>query len=64
MRYVSIRRQNILVVLLEFSIGSLTFTYIGIPFFKARPKVSYLQSIADQIKAKLAAWTNGKKCHS
>ncbi|MCH82427.1 ribonuclease H protein, partial [Trifolium medium] len=41
---------------LGFSIGSLPFNYLGVPIFKGRPKVAYLQPIADKIKAKLAAW--------
>ncbi|KAK2369004.1 hypothetical protein QL285_082161 [Trifolium repens] len=30
--------------------------YLGIPIFKGKPKVSYLQPVADKIKAKLASW--------
>ncbi|PNY03176.1 ribonuclease H [Trifolium pratense] len=39
-----------------FSIGSLPFNYLGVPIFKGRPRVAYLQPVADKIKAKLAAW--------
>jgi hypothetical protein len=39
-----------------FSIGSLPFNYLGVPISKGRPKVAYLQPVADKIKAKLAAW--------
>jgi hypothetical protein len=39
-----------------FTIGTLPFTYLGVPIFKGRPKVIYLQSIADKVKSKLAAW--------
>lgn len=44
--------------LLSFSAGHLPFTSLGVPmpFFKGRPKTSHLQSIAEKIKAKLAAW--------
>lgn len=41
---------------LGFSIGSLPFTYLGVPIFKGKPRVAHLQPIADRIKAKLAAW--------
>lgn len=37
---ISIWRQDILATLLEFSIGFLPFTYLGIPIFKERPKVA------------------------
>jgi hypothetical protein len=39
-----------------FNIGSFPFMYLGIPIFKGKPKVSYLQPVADKIKAKLASW--------
>jgi len=38
-----------------FKIGSLTFTYLGVPIFKGKPKKSYFQPIADKVKIKLAA---------
>ena len=49
------RLQNI-IDLLGFEVGTLPFNYLGVPIFKGRPKVSYLQPIADKVKAKLAAW--------
>lgn len=32
------------------------FIYLRIPIFKGQPKVDYLESIVDCIKAKLVAW--------
>jgi len=49
-------RLNIIKQLLNFSIGSLPFSYLGVPIFKGKPKVSHLQPIADRIKMKLSAW--------
>jgi hypothetical protein len=49
-------RLNLIVQLLNFNIGSLTFNYLGVPIFKGKPKASYLQPIADKIKLKLSAW--------
>lgn len=42
--------------LLGFSAKRLPFTYLGVPIFKGKPKRSFLQPIADRIKAKLATW--------
>lgn len=42
--------------ILGFSQGNIPFTYLGVPIFKGKLKVIYLQPIADRIKAKLAAW--------
>jgi hypothetical protein len=39
-----------------FNIGSLPFIYLGVTIFKGKPKVTFLQPIADKVKAKLAAW--------
>lgn len=36
--------------------GSLPFTYLGVPIFKGKPKANYFQSVADRVKIKLAAW--------
>lgn len=36
--------------------GSLPLTYLGVPMFKGKPRVTHLQPIADRIKAKLSAW--------
>jgi hypothetical protein len=45
-----------MVQLLNFSIGSLPFNYLGVPIFKGKPRVCHLQPIADRIKLKLSAW--------
>ncbi|GAU17935.1 hypothetical protein TSUD_330600 [Trifolium subterraneum] len=50
------RRIDLIVNLLNFSVGSLPFNYLGVPIFKGKPKASYLQPIADKIKLKLSAW--------
>jgi len=39
-----------------FKIGSLPFTYHGVPIFKGKPKISYFQPLADRIKLKFSAW--------
>jgi hypothetical protein len=39
-----------------FNIGTFPFMYLGIPIFKGKPRVAYLQPVADKIKAKLASW--------
>jgi hypothetical protein len=49
-------RLNLMVNLLNFQIGSLPFNYLGIPIFRGKPKVCWLQPIADKIHAKLSAW--------
>lgn len=49
-------RLNLIAQMLGFSIGSLPFTYLGVPIFKGKPKARYLQPIADRIKVKLSAW--------
>jgi hypothetical protein len=50
------RRLELMVQLLNFSIGSLPFNYLGVPIFKGKPRVCHLQPIADRIKLKLLAW--------
>lgn len=47
---ISIRQQNIIDDLLWFSIGFLRFSYLGIPIFKRKPTVTYIQSIVYRIK--------------
>ncbi|MCI03301.1 RNA-directed DNA polymerase (Reverse transcriptase), partial [Trifolium medium] len=42
--------------LLGFKIGSLPFLYLGVPIFRGKPKVAYLQSFVDKIRTKLSAW--------
>ncbi|KAK2352799.1 hypothetical protein QL285_090510 [Trifolium repens] len=49
-------RLNLIINLLTFQIGSLPFNYLGIPIFRGKPKISWLQSTADKIHAKLSAW--------
>jgi len=39
-----------------FTIGTLPFSYLGVPIFKGKAKTAYFQPIADKIKLKLAAW--------
>jgi len=39
-----------------FNIGSLPFTYLGVPVFKGKPKNSYFQPLVDRIKLKCSAW--------
>jgi len=41
--------------LTDFSIGSLPFTYLGVPIFKGKAKTTYFQPIADKVKLKLSA---------
>ncbi|MCI10142.1 RNA-directed DNA polymerase (Reverse transcriptase), partial [Trifolium medium] len=49
-------RLTQIVNLIGFNIGSLPFTYLGVPIFKGRPKARYFIPIADKIKSKLSAW--------
>ena len=39
-----------------FNIGTIPFTYLGVPIFKGKPKYAYFQPIADKVKVKLLAW--------
>jgi hypothetical protein len=41
---------------LGFQIGTLPFTYLGVPIFKGKPKKCHLQPLADKVKLKLASW--------
>lgn len=41
---------------LGFLSGSLPFNNLGVPLFKGKPKVVYLQHIIDRIKQKLSSW--------
>lgn len=36
--------------------GSLPFVYLGVPFFRGKPKRVFLQSIVDKAKARLEGW--------
>jgi len=51
----SARMANI-VNFIGFNIGSLPFTYLGVPIFKGKHKACHLQPIADKVKAKMSAW--------
>jgi hypothetical protein len=42
--------------LLNFNLGSLPFTYLGVPIFKGKPKSIWLQPITDKIHSKQSAW--------
>jgi len=53
---ISNHRLSHIANMLGFKIGSLPFTYLGVPIFKGKPKKIYFQSIADKVKIKLAAW--------
>jgi hypothetical protein len=53
---ISDRRRHVLADILGFSIRTIPFIYLGIPIFKGKPKVCYLQAIADKIRSKLYAW--------
>jgi hypothetical protein len=39
-----------------FQIGTLPFTYLGVPIFEGKAKTIYFQPIADKVKLKLSAW--------
>ena len=43
-------------LLIGFSIGTLPFTYLGVPIFKGKAKTAYVQPIIDKVKLKLSAW--------
>jgi hypothetical protein len=47
---------DLIVQLLNFNLGSLPFSYLGVPMFKGKPKTIHLQPIADKIRMKLSAW--------
>lgn len=50
---ISTARLNSIVQLLNFNIGTFPFNYLGVPIFKAKPKASFLQPVADKICMKL-----------
>lgn len=50
------RRSAAISRLLGFRVGQLPITYLGVPFFKGKPKKIYLQPIVDRIKNKLSSW--------
>ncbi|KAI5384612.1 hypothetical protein KIW84_071568 [Lathyrus oleraceus] len=41
---------------LGFNIGDSTFTYLGVPIFRGKPKSKHLSPIVDSIKNQLSAW--------
>jgi len=53
---ISNHRLNHIANQIGFNIGSLPFTYLGVPIFKGKPKKAYFQPLADKIKLKLSAW--------
>jgi len=53
---ISNHRLSQIATMIGFKIGTLPFTYLGVPIFKGKPKKSYFQPIADKVKVKLAAW--------
>ena len=48
--------MNQIVNHIGFKIGTLPFTYLGVPIFKGKPKYSHFQPIADKVKSKLPTW--------
>ncbi|GAU41845.1 hypothetical protein TSUD_177560 [Trifolium subterraneum] len=49
-------RLNLIRQLLNFNLGSLPFSYLGVPIFRGKPKTCHLQPVADKVKLKLSAW--------
>jgi ribonuclease HI len=49
-------RLELIVQLLNFKIGSIPFSYLGLPIFKGKPKACHLQPLADRVKLKLSSW--------
>jgi hypothetical protein len=47
---ISNHRLSQIETMIGFKIGSLPFTYLGVPIFKGKPKKSYVQPIADKVK--------------
>lgn len=41
---------------LGFTISSLSFSYLGVPIFKGKPKIFHLQWIANKVITKLSTW--------
>jgi hypothetical protein len=52
--------------MLGFNIGTYPITYLGVPIFKGKLKVNYLQPIAGKVKSKLSAWKSStcQECRS
>ncbi|KAK2429733.1 hypothetical protein QL285_028147 [Trifolium repens] len=53
---ISPRRLDLIVQVLHFNVGSLPFSYLGVPIFKGKPKAYHFQPIVDRVKLKLASW--------
>lgn len=49
-------RHNSLASIIGFSIDYPPFIYLGVPIFIGKPKAKYFDSLADNIKLKLATW--------
>lgn len=54
--FIAIGRLKQIASSIVFNIGSLPFTYLGVPILKGKPKSIHLQPIIDKIKIKLASW--------
>jgi hypothetical protein len=53
---ITTQRLNQIANMLNFKIGSLPFSYLGVPIFRGKPTSVYFQCIADKVKNKLSAW--------
>ncbi|XP_057803408.1 uncharacterized protein LOC131018716 [Salvia miltiorrhiza] len=53
---VDIRLQRKINRQLGFAVGTMPFTYLGVPIFVGRTKASYLRAIHDRIAAKFSRW--------
>ncbi|KAK9943242.1 hypothetical protein M0R45_008856 [Rubus argutus] len=42
--------------ILGIKVGTLPFTYLGVPIFRGRPKSVYFLTIIDNVRSKLSAW--------
>ena len=49
-------RSSVIRKILGVRVGSLPFTYLGVPIFPGRPKRIYFQNIADKVRCKLSTW--------
>jgi hypothetical protein len=53
---ISNHRLNQITNQIGFNIGSLPFTYLGVPIFRGKPKYVHFQPLTDKVKMKLSAW--------
>jgi len=53
---ISNHRLSSIATQIGFKIGSLPFTYLGVPIFKGKPKTFYFQPLVDRIKLKFSSW--------